>query len=84
MSSQADQIRAARPCDCLNHCGDDPWLHDGRATPCEGRKQALAAKEERTRTRDAAKALLGIAQEDGQVVVSLANMAALCNALRQD
>jgi hypothetical protein len=21
-------------CDCLNVCGDDPWLKDGRATPC--------------------------------------------------
>jgi hypothetical protein len=22
------------PCDCLDHCGTDPWLRDGRATPC--------------------------------------------------
>jgi hypothetical protein len=22
-------------CDCLNRCGDDPWLHDGRAEACE-------------------------------------------------
>lgn len=22
------------PCDCINWCGDDPWLRDGRATPC--------------------------------------------------
>lgn len=22
-------------CDCLNDCGDDPWLKDGRAAPCE-------------------------------------------------
>ena len=22
-------------CDCLNHCGDDPWLQDGRSTPCD-------------------------------------------------
>lgn len=22
-------------CDCLNHCGDDPWLKDGRSEPCE-------------------------------------------------
>lgn len=21
-------------CDCLVHCGDDPWLKDGRAYPC--------------------------------------------------
>jgi hypothetical protein len=33
-------------CDCLNHCGDDPWLKDGRAKPCQYRlkKQAEAAK----------------------------------------
>lgn len=23
------------PCDCLNYCGDDAWLLDGRATPCQ-------------------------------------------------
>ena len=22
-------------CDCLNYCGDDPWLKDRRAMPCE-------------------------------------------------
>lgn len=22
-------------CDCLNYCGDDPWLKDGRAKHCE-------------------------------------------------
>lgn len=21
-------------CDCLVHCGDDPWLEDGRTQPC--------------------------------------------------
>ncbi|MCI5068457.1 hypothetical protein [Acidovorax sp.] len=21
-------------CDCINTCGDDPWLKDGRSTPC--------------------------------------------------
>lgn len=26
------------PCDCLNWCGDDPWLQDGRAEPCQDRK----------------------------------------------
>jgi hypothetical protein len=24
-----------KECDCLNWCGDDPWLKDGRATPCK-------------------------------------------------
>ena len=22
-------------CDCLNTCGDDPWLKDGRVHPCK-------------------------------------------------
>ena len=22
------------PCDCLNYCGDDPWLRSGKAKPC--------------------------------------------------
>ena len=22
-------------CDCLNRCGDDPWLKDGRSQPCQ-------------------------------------------------
>ncbi len=22
-------------CDCLNTCGDDPWLKDGRVRPCK-------------------------------------------------
>lgn len=22
-------------CDCLNRCGDDPWLKDGRSQPCK-------------------------------------------------
>ena len=32
------------PCDCLNNCGDDPWLRDGtgRSTPCAN---LLAAQE---------------------------------------
>ncbi len=28
-------MSATPKCDCLNHCGDDPWLKDGRAEPCE-------------------------------------------------
>lgn len=34
-------------CDCLNDCGDDPWLKDGsgRAAPCEN----MLARQERER-----------------------------------
>lgn len=30
-------------CDCLNHCGDDPWLKNRRAMPC---KQAIDCAHE--------------------------------------
>lgn len=33
----------SRRCDCLNWCGDDPWLVDGRVDPCEHRQALLAA-----------------------------------------
>lgn len=32
-------------CDCLNQCGDDPWLAKNKATPCERRRQETAAAE---------------------------------------
>jgi hypothetical protein len=32
-------------CDCLNQCGDDPWLAKGKARPCAKRAQELAAAE---------------------------------------
>jgi hypothetical protein len=38
---------AGMKCDCLNECGDDPWLRDGRVKPCDGRIAALAKAEQR-------------------------------------
>lgn len=29
-------------CDCLNTCGDDPWLTTGQSTPCEHRRETKA------------------------------------------
>lgn len=29
-------------CDCLNGCGDDPWLETGKAIPCQARRDAAA------------------------------------------
>ena len=29
-------------CDCLNDCGDDPWLKDGRSQPCKYLRQRQA------------------------------------------
>lgn len=34
-------------CDCLNVCGDDNWINDGRAEPCDTRKKWLADQEQR-------------------------------------
>lgn len=28
-------------CDCLNYCGDDPWLARGKAHPCERRAEQI-------------------------------------------
>lgn len=32
-------------CDCLNFCGDDPWLAKGKAVPCDHKTaQGIAAR----------------------------------------
>lgn len=31
-------------CDCLNACGDDPWITTGQSTPCQTRMDAIASK----------------------------------------
>lgn len=33
-------------CDCLNMCGDDPWLAKGKSEPCEALKKAWAKAAE--------------------------------------
>ena len=37
VSAHEREVRRPEPvrCDCLNHCGDDPWLKDGRAFKCQ-------------------------------------------------
>lgn len=60
-------------CDCLNWCGDDPWLLTGRAMPCqdrldrERRERELAA--ERRRIMDVANRLADSATKHGSVMV---------------
>lgn len=39
---------ALPPCDCLNFCGDDPWLKQGRAAKCAD----LQASEHRARATE--------------------------------
>ena len=34
-------------CDCLNECGDDHWVRDGKAEPCDYMKKRRAAKKQR-------------------------------------
>lgn len=29
-------------CDCLNACGDDPWIESGRSMPCDHRRETQA------------------------------------------
>lgn len=62
------------PCDCLNWCGDDPWLNDGRAEPCQERKE----RERRAAEEKASKAALVVlldrisdsAEKHGSVMVT--------------
>ena len=35
---------AGRACDCLNDCGDDPGLKDGKARPCAALARRRARK----------------------------------------
>lgn len=39
--------REGRKCDCLNDCGDDPWIRDNKADPCEHLKARQAAYDAR-------------------------------------
>lgn len=42
-TTPAPDVTPAEKCDCLIHCGDDPWLRNGRAQPCEHLKKEWAA-----------------------------------------
>lgn len=39
------QVAKKAPCDCLNKCGDDPWLKNGKAYPCKSRLRADEARQ---------------------------------------
>lgn len=47
MSAPLPHAAVPPQCDCLNVCGDDNWLYDGRAEPCDNRKKWLADQEQR-------------------------------------
>lgn len=40
MASRGDFAKL-RKCDCLNYCGDDPWIRQGKAAPCESLQRIL-------------------------------------------
>lgn len=60
-------------CDCLNWCGDDPWLQDGRAVPCQERldreRSEREAAIERRRLLDLVNRLAESASKYGSVMV---------------
>ena len=33
-------------CDCLNYCGDDPWLKEGKSEYCEAHKKRHKDEQE--------------------------------------
>ena len=59
------------PCDCINWCGDDPWLPDGRAIPCERLKKRQAddaAADKRAEERIALCKAWGVTDTDNLVI----------------
>lgn len=53
----AAQEMPSGKCDCTVTCGDDPWIRDGRAEPCEDRKLYIALKQAAKERDDALEAL---------------------------
>lgn len=72
-------------CDCLNWCGDDPWLRDGRAAPCQERidkeRREREQADERKRIIDLANRLNDSAEKTGIVVVDAKTIGDLRDAL---
>lgn len=64
------------PCDCLNICGDDPWLKDGRSEQCDAAKQRAANEAAITARFAAERSLLDAALEFGKAHVACDEMEA--------
>lgn len=63
-------------CDCLNDCGDDPWLRDGRSQPCERlrKERAAAAKaKENARQLKLSAIVVGEWQDGGSSTKAIPN-----------
>ncbi|MBU1692321.1 MAG: hypothetical protein KKD65_16505 [Gammaproteobacteria bacterium] len=65
-------------CDCLDYCGDDPRLKDGRVDRCEAwkvrDKKEAAAREERARIHGIVNTLAVSAIANGTATVSAKDM----------
>lgn len=71
---------SGEPCDCTARCGDDPWLKDGRARPCEWLARLLARPKVMTveqSTTDPRLVLVRLAKEP-----SAADLQAMCRRLQ--
>lgn len=72
------------PCDCLDWCGDDPWLKDGRAETCQERKERERRAAEEKASKDALVALLDrlvdSAEKHGSIMVTRGVMSELREA----
>ncbi|MGZ8239523.1 MAG: hypothetical protein ACXWTY_16815 [Methylobacter sp.] len=64
-------------CDCLNYCGDDPWLKDRRAEPCDEKKIRDAVLAEKCRKREILKDkpyYSAICDQPGHILVKMPGM----------
>jgi hypothetical protein len=68
------------PCDCLNYCGDDPWLADGRSYPCAEKKRSDAAAARAARREDRTRSLLAELGHPGDVLGALRELKTLRNS----
>ncbi|MBT9492860.1 MAG: hypothetical protein IV107_11050 [Paucibacter sp.] len=55
-------------CDCLNWCGDDPWLKDGKSAPCAHLLTQRADKAAAVERADRLKKFLDAAAGEGLVL----------------
>lgn len=65
-------------CDCLNFCGDDPWLASGKAEPCDAVK-----RRKRQREQDAAERLTVIEHLQAMAATATESNAAVLSQAAQ-
>lgn len=40
-------MKPTEECDCLNYCGDDPYIARGKARPCDQKTRSVALQQRR-------------------------------------